>query len=77
MDADLKEKVEALYGTSFAEAVRIFAKQSIQENGIPFVITANHKNTYGRLSRYANSGLMEKEADAMVRAMINKHEETD
>ena len=77
MDADLKEKVEALYGTSFAEAVRIFAKQSIQENGMPFVITANHKNTYGRLSRYANSGLMEKEADAMVRAMINKHEETD
>ena len=34
MDAELKEKVEALYkemGTSFAEAVRIFAKQSIQE----------------------------------------------
>ena len=31
MDADLKDKVEALYremGTSFAEAVRIFAKQS-------------------------------------------------
>ena len=49
MDAELKEKVEALYkemGTSFAEAVRIFAKQSIQENGMPFVITANHKNTY-------------------------------
>ena len=44
MDAELKEKVEALYkemGTSFAEAVRIFAKQSIQENGMPFVITAN------------------------------------
>lgn len=39
MDSDLKEKVEALYremGTSFAEAVRIFAKQSIQENGMPF-----------------------------------------
>ena len=29
---------------------------------MPFVITANHKNTYGRLSRYANPGLMEKEA---------------
>lgn len=44
---------------------------------MPFVITANHKNTYGRLYRYANPGLMEKEAGAMERAMINKHEETD
>lgn len=35
MDADLKEKVETLYRDmviSFTEAVRIFAKQSIQEN---------------------------------------------
>lgn len=41
MDADLKEKAEELYrnlGTSFAEAVRIFAKQSIQENKMPFAI---------------------------------------
>lgn len=41
MDTDLKEQVELLYkklGTSFAEAVRIFAKQSIQENGMPFII---------------------------------------
>lgn len=36
-----------------------------------------HKNTYGRLSRYANPGLMEKEAGVMELAMINKHEETD
>ncbi len=44
MDADLKEEVEKLYrelGTSFAEAVRIFAKQSIKQNGMPFVITMN------------------------------------
>lgn len=57
MDADLKEKAEALYrelGTSFAEAVRIFAKQSVLENGMPFVISANHRNTYGRLSKYAD-----------------------
>jgi DNA-damage-inducible protein J len=41
MDADLKEQAEALYkkmGTSFAEAVRIFAKQSVQENAMPFVV---------------------------------------
>lgn len=41
MDAELKEQAEQLYkdmGTSFAEAVRIFARQSVQENGMPFVI---------------------------------------
>ena len=35
MDADLKEKAETLYkemGTSFAEAVRIFAQQSVRRS---------------------------------------------
>ena len=80
MDADLKEQVEALYkemGTSFAEAVRIFARQSIQENGMPFTITANRKNTYGRLSKYADMRLAEQETGAMERALISKHEKTD
>ena len=47
MDADLKEQVEELYrsmGTSFAEAVRIFAKQSIEENAMPFTIRAPKRN---------------------------------
>ena len=46
IDADLKEQVEELYrsmGTSFAEAVRIFAKQSIEENAMPFVIRASQR----------------------------------
>lgn len=41
MDADLKEQAEELYkklGTSFAEAVRIFARQSVQENAMPFMV---------------------------------------
>ena len=41
MDSDLKEQAEALYqkmGTSFAEAVRIFAKQSVEENAMPFAM---------------------------------------
>ena len=40
MNSELKAEVEALYkslGTSFAEAVRIFAQQSIREGGMPFV----------------------------------------
>lgn len=41
MDKELKESAEALYksmGTSLAEAVRIFARQSVAENAMPFVI---------------------------------------
>lgn len=39
MNGELKAQVEELYrslGTSFAEAVRIFAQQSIREGGMPF-----------------------------------------
>jgi len=80
MDADLKEQVELLYkdmGTSFAEAVRIFAKQSVKENGMPFTMTANRKSTYGRLSTYANPSLVAEEKSAYERAMVEKHEKID
>ena len=39
MDSARKAEVETLYkslGTSFAEAVRIFAQQSIRKGGMPF-----------------------------------------
>lgn len=52
MDADLKEQVEDLYknlGTSFAEAVRIFAKQSIHENAMPFTIRIPEQKTEQRI----------------------------
>ncbi|MDE8734421.1 type II toxin-antitoxin system RelB/DinJ family antitoxin [Eubacteriales bacterium DFI.9.88] len=80
MDADLKEKVETLYrdmGTSFAEAVRIFAQQSVRENGMPFVVTANKKNTYGRLSGFADRSLVVEEMGAYEKAMVEKHEKAD
>lgn len=41
MDAGLKEQVEDLYkslGTSFAEAVRIFAAQSVREKSMPIYV---------------------------------------
>lgn len=41
MDSDLKEQAELLYkqlGTSFAEAVRIFARQSIEDRAMPFTM---------------------------------------
>ena len=48
MDSELKEQAELLYkqlGTYFAEAVRIFARQSVEEQGMPFSM---HLSTNGR-----------------------------
>ena len=42
IDAELKKQVEELYramGTSFAEAVRMFAQRSILERGLPFPLS--------------------------------------
>lgn len=39
MDAELMERAEKLYqrlGMSFAEAVRVFARRSVEENAMPF-----------------------------------------
>jgi len=77
MDAELKEQVEELYrnlGTSFTEAVRIFAKQSLIENGIPFNITANRKSAFGIAGKYANPSLIPEEEGAFERAMVEKYE---
>ena len=69
MDAELKEAVEKLYremGTSFAEAVRIFAAQSVKENGMPLLVVADHKNAYDRLLRYAELIQEKSEQDTLV-----------
>ena len=44
---------------------------------MPFVVTANKKSTYGRLSKYADMKLAAKEEGAYERAMVGKHEKTD
>ena len=65
MDAEIKEKAELLFrslGTSFTEAVRMFAKRSLDENGMPFQLTANKGQAFGIASGYADAGLIEKEA---------------
>ncbi len=52
MDADVKEQVELLYkrmGTSFAEGVRMFAMQSIEDNAMPFVLHLSHKDKGKRI----------------------------
>ena len=77
MDVDVKEQVEKLYqslGTSFAEAIRIFAAQSLREQGMPFKPTTASDKAFGALSAFANPGLMAEEEGAFARAMVKKHE---
>ena len=80
MDAELKEKAEKLYkdmGTSLSEAVRIFAMQSIKENGMPFKISADRKSAFGRLASYSDKTKISEEMDAMEKALISNYEDID
>lgn len=55
MDAELKSEAESLYkemGTSLAEAVRIFAKQSVRQRGMPFMISADPGHVYGETGNH-------------------------
>nr|WP_325220686.1 type II toxin-antitoxin system RelB/DinJ family antitoxin [uncultured Oscillibacter sp.] len=64
IDGELKAQVEELYrglGTSFAEAVRIFARQSLREGGMPFRPALK---TWDELTREEiNAKLVQSEAD--------------
>ncbi|MBR1454699.1 MAG: type II toxin-antitoxin system RelB/DinJ family antitoxin [Lachnospiraceae bacterium] len=77
MDKDLKDATEKLYkelGTSFAEAVRIFAKKSIDEQAMPFSIKKikTHKS-YGILKKYANAEIMKNEKSIIGDAIVEKY----
>lgn len=76
MDEEVKEQVEALYrslGTTFAEAVRIFAVQSIREQGMPFTPSEARGKSFGALSSLANPTLIPEENCAFEKAMAAKH----
>ena len=79
MDEEIKDQVEELYrnlGTSFAEAVRMFAVQSLREQGLPFVPSEARGKTYGALSAHADPALIPQESDAFEKAMVNRHADT-
>ena len=76
MDEEIKDQVEELYrklGTSFAEAVRMFAVQSIREQGMPFTPSEARGRSYGALSAYANPALIDREEGAFEKSMVSKH----
>ncbi len=80
MDAELKQQVEELYrnmGTSFAEAVRIFARQSIEENAMPFVMHVPKQRVRGMAAKYAKPDVMVQEEGAFERMVIEHHETND
>jgi len=69
MDEDIKNQVEQLYknlGTSFAEAIRIFAVQSIREQGMPFTPTEIRGKSFGALSIFANPALVDQETEVFL-----------
>lgn len=77
MDAEMKEQVEKLYqkmGSSFAEAVRMLAAQSLVEQGMPFKPTTSSGKAFGIASKRANPDLITSEEGAFARAMVEKHE---
>ena len=76
MDEEVRDQVEALYrrlGTTFAEAVRIFAVQSIREQGMPFTPSDARGRSFGALSSLADPALIPKEQGAFEKAMVAKH----
>lgn len=55
MEAEVKERVEQLYdalGLPFADAIRVFAIQSLLMRGLPFPITLKSRKAWHNLSRF-------------------------
>jgi DNA-damage-inducible protein J len=81
INSEDKELAEALYsdwGTSLSEAIRMFIKQSIKVNGLPFRPTDSlrkgHMKAQGILRIYANQKLREDEREAWIRSLSDKYE---
>jgi DNA-damage-inducible protein J len=81
IDAEDKEAAEKIFsdqGTSLSEAVRMFVRQSIKSNGLPFHPTSSpgkgQMHARGILSVYAHKEMREKEREAWIRSLSDKYE---
>ena len=77
MDSELKAQVEALYrslGTSFAEAVRIFAQQSLRDGGMPFRPTLK---TWDEMTAQAISAKLAKSEADIREGRVLSQEDVD
>ena len=59
-------------GSSFADAVRMLAAQSLIEQGMPFRPTTNSGKAFGIAAKRANPALIPSEEGAYAHAMVNK-----
>ena len=78
MDKGIKDKVEKLYrdmGITFASAVRLFAKQSLVEQRMPFVVSKKPTLAGGMLSKYADKNKWPEEDEAFAKGMVGKYED--
>ncbi len=77
MDAELKHEAEKLFrelGTSFAEAIRIFARQCVLTRSMPITIAMpRQESASGAFAQYADPGKRKLEDGAFARAMETKH----
>ena len=72
INSELKSEVESLYrslGTSFAEAVRIFAQQSLREGGMPFTPSLK---TWDELSQDEINAKLRKSAVPFLRIRLTQ-----
>ena len=81
IDPDDKEAAEKLYadmGTSLSEATRMFIKQSVRVNCLPFRPTTSigkgRMKAQGILRMYAHHELREAEREAWIRSLSDKYE---
>lgn len=77
MEKELKTEAEELFrklGTSFAEALRIFARQCVLTRSMPIAIAMPRQETArGTFAKYADPAKREREVGAFARAMETKH----
>lgn len=77
MDTALKHEAEELFkelGTSFAEALRIFARQSVLTHSMPIAIALPRQATAsGAFAKYADPEKRKLESGSFARAMEAKH----
>ena len=80
MDSALKHEAEELFlelGTSFAEALRIFARQCVLTRSMPIAVALPRQETAsGAFSKYADPQKRKLETGAFARAMEAKHAKT-
>jgi len=78
MDTELKQEAEILFrelGTSFAEALRIFARQCVLTRSMPISISLPQQATAsGAFAKYADPEKRKLESGAFALAMKAKHE---